>query len=348
MIPYIIMILIIIACIIAEYGNNDERQSRKYLKIALLPVFVLIAFKSEDIGSDTSNYIRIFNNTKDFSLDYSLSIFPEVEKGYIIINYILSRICKNSQIILIFVGLMVYVSLYKFIIRTARLKSLALFFFVTLGFFQFAMSGIRQTIAICIILWAYPYIKERRLVYFALFIALAMMFHKSAIVFAPTYFIAHMKLKQNNILLMFAGMFILFLMADKLLLSAADVMDYNYGIEKTGNGYIFFFIVCIITYICLKNKDLILRQNRNNVILLNINFISLALWVVRLISRTAERVSLYFMPYTYVALEEYLSSSYHEDRKKLITITILLTSILFFYRISGQPELSNFEFCTFQ
>lgn len=344
MIPYIVMILIIIGCIFAEYGHRNDNYIRKCLVIALLPVFILIAFKAETIGTDTWNYLRIFNEVKDSDLDGALSTFSNFETGYILLNYFLGKIWCDSQVILIVVGLFICISLYKFVMRTARLKCLALFFFVTLGFFQFAMSGIRQTIAISIVLWAYPYIRERKLVYFAIIIGLAMMFHKSAIIFAVAYFVANMKLKQKNIFLMFAGIFVLFLMSDKILLSTADVMDYNYGIESTGNGYIFFIIVCIITYLCLRYRSALICQNTSNTILLNINFISLALWAVRLISRTAERVSLYFMPYTYVALEEYLSSSNPNDRKTKIAIAVFLSSVLFFYRISGQPELRNFEF----
>ena len=37
-----------------------------------------------------------------------------------------------------------------------------------------------------------------------------------------------------------------------MLLSAAEVMEYNYGIEETGNGYIFFAIVLLIAILCLQ------------------------------------------------------------------------------------------------
>ena len=42
-----------------------------------------------------------------------------------------------------------------------------------------------------------------------------MLFHKSAIIFAVTYFVANMKLTQKNIALMLGSMFVIFFAADK-------------------------------------------------------------------------------------------------------------------------------------
>ena len=65
---------------------------------------------------------------------------------------------------------------------------------------------------------------------------------------------------------------------------------------------------------------------------------------MRLVSRTAERVSLYFMPYTYVALEEYLSALPSKNKKQYTIIAILLASFLCLKRLSSADEFNNFKF----
>lgn len=345
MIPYIVMLLIVIICAIVEADYKSPKAKRQIFSIALLPVFMLIAFKSANVGADTPAYVKIFNYISDNGFQAAFNEFSGVETGYIYLNYFLTKLSPDYQILFIVLSLIVCASLYRFISVTAGNRSLALLFFICLGFFQFSLSGTRQTIAISILLWAYPFMKRRKLVKFLLVVGLAMLFHKSAIIFAVTYFVANMKLTQKNITLMLSSMFVIFFAADKLLLSAAEVMEYNYGVEETGNGYIFFAIVLLITALCLQNRKVLLRINPSNVILLNVNFISLALWVVRLISRTAERVSLYFMPYTYVALEEYISSRPKRDYKLYRFAFILLASVLFIYRMLGQADLCNYEFC---
>lgn len=344
MIPYLLMLVIMIMCIVAEDGCQEEKRRKRIFKIALIPLFILIAFKADTIGSDTQNYMRAFNMMESSSLTEVFLIYENFEPGYVYLTWILSKLSQEQQILLICLGLIVCVSLYRFINYTAKNRCLALFFFVTLGFFQFAMSGIRQTIAICIILWAYPYIRERKLIKFCIVILIAMQFHKSSVIFVPAYFISDLKLSTKNVIIMVAVMCVILFSADMLLLSVADVMDYNYGVEETGNGQIFLMIVLLITVLCYVNRNQLMRFNKNNRILINMNFISLSLWFVRLVSRTAERVSLYFMPYTYVALEEYISTQSRQNRNTLMAAAVILSSVLYIYRISGQSELNDFKF----
>lgn len=52
-IPYLVMLFIILICIGREGSCKTEKAKKWNFIIALLPVFVLIAFKSEQVGRDT-------------------------------------------------------------------------------------------------------------------------------------------------------------------------------------------------------------------------------------------------------------------------------------------------------
>lgn len=340
------MLFIIIICIFKEDGVNSQKEKNRIFLFSLLPVFILIAFKSNVVGTDTFGYMRSYDTLVQYKTLDSLDEFgyENVEIGYKYLILFLSKILPHSQFLLIFVGIIVCSSLNFFIKRTAHNRSFALFIFVTLGYFQFVMTGIRQTLAMSIVLFGYKFIKERKLIKFILLIAFASLFHKSSLVFIPVFYIANMELTRKKISLMFIGIFALLLVADKLLLSVADAMDYNYGIEQTGNGYAFFLIVLLITLLSLSKRKQLVAFNDKNISIISVNFVSLALWGVRLISRTVERVSLYFMPYTYVVLEEYVSSRPKNVRKQYMLWVIFLSSALFIKRITEQQDLCNFSF----
>lgn len=346
MIPYYIMLLVVIICALREVDLRSDSEKRKNLFFALIPVYCLLAFKDASIGSDTASYLGSYETLAEYQDISSLDKwgYERIEWGYKIYLMMLTSLFSNPQYLLIVSSLFVCLTLYHYINRTSTNKSLALFFFVSMGFFQFAMSGIRQTLAICIVLWSYRFIVQKKLWKFAIVVLLAMQFHKSAVVFAPVFYIANMQVSKKTVSLMFIGMFILLFTADKILLSAADIMNYNYGIESTGNGYQFFVIVLLITIMVVKNQDYLRHFRESNSIMINVNFVSLALWVVRLVSRTAERVSLYFMPYTYVALEEYLSALPSKNKKQYTIIAILLASFLCLKRLSSADEFNNFKF----
>lgn len=341
-IPYLVMLFIILICIAREGSCKTERAKKWNFIIALLPVFVLIAFKSESIGADTNNYLEAFSDFRD--INYGEEGEKVLEFGFQYLLIILRRITHNPQSLLITLGILTFISLYRFIKQTASNWCLALYFFICLGFFQFVMSGIRQSMAIEIMLLAYPLIKKKKLFPYMLMVVVASLFHRSAIVCAPLYFIANMTVNRRNTTMMIVVMTILFFFSDTILLTTADVMNYVYGIERTDNGHVFLLIVLLITYFAYKNKEIILSSQSETKNLFNANYVSVLLWIIRMVSRTVERVSLYFMPYTYVLLEQSISSQPKSRRGSYILFVLVAATALFLHRMIYQIDLNNYLF----
>lgn len=343
-IPYLVMLLVVLICIGREGSCKTERAKNWNLMMALIPVFVLIAFKAECIGTDTSNYLNYLSSFGD-EINYGEDGEKAMELGFQYLMIVLNRITDNSQSLLVTLGGLTVISLYCFIKQTARNWCLALYFFICLGFFQFVMTGIRQSMAIEIMLLAYPFIKKRKIVLYMMMVALAFLFHKSAIVCAPMYLIANMKINKRNTVLMVVSMTILFIFSEKLLLTASDLMNYDYGIERTDNGFVFLFIVLLITYFAHRNKKNLLARSPETKHQFNSNYVSVILWIVRMVSRTVERLSLYFMPYTYVLLEQTISSQPKNRRTSCMMIVLVVVTALFIYRLSYQNDINDFIFC---
>lgn len=342
------MLCILLLCIIGEEKATTERAKYTYLKLALIPYFVLMAFKSPFVGTDTHSYFVSFAGMAEQDItnfiNYEEYGYVRIEKGYKFLIFLLSRLTNDGQILLISLAAFSSIALYYFIKDNAKNKSLALFFFITLGFFHFAMTGIRQTFAMSVSLFCFKYIREGKLYKFLLVAFIATLFHKTAYLFFPMYYVAQRKIQSQEISITFGSMLVLFLFADKLLLAGADVIGMGrYGIESTGNGQIFFLLVLLITFYVVRSRRDLLKAAPSNRIFININFVSLALWTLRLVSRTAERASLYFMPYTYIVLEEFLITRKKDKRSLYIWSAIAFASYLFLKRTQDQG-LDNFEF----
>lgn len=335
MIPYIFLVLFVFLVegfIGQRRIKNSDSKKKQFLFFSLLPFFILLAFRGESVGSDTYNYMRSF---REVYYDERLEI------GYLYLVYFIKIFFSNPRFLLIITAFFTTISIGRFIYKAAKDPALALLFFITLGLFQFSLSGIRQTIAISITLWLFPLIRQRKFIKFILGVYLASLFHKSAYFFIPAYFIAGQELNKKKLILETIVFMSIFLIADKILLSLADFMDYNYGIEETDNGFFFFFVVLVITIASLINIDKILGLNLNNKYMININLISLMIWTIRLISRTAERASFYFMPYTYVTLEEYVTS---KNNKLIYWFVVLFSVALFLFRVLNNSSIYPFIF----
>ena len=108
--------------------------------------------------------------------------------------------------------------------------------------------------------------------------------------------------------------------------------NYN-SLESTGNGFVFFLIVSIISILTIIQIKKITDYNPNLNILINLNYICWLLWAMRLITRTAERPSIYFIPATIVLMCEAISSISDKKTKQYVYLSAtIFTIILFLYR----------------
>lgn len=318
-------------------------EKRNFIIISLLPVTLVAGLRGAKVGADTLQYIRIFNQISQ--AENFLTINKRIEPGYIYFNKIVSLVTFEAQWLFILVAVFFSVCVGFFIYKNAKDPFLAILFFITLGLFQFSLSGMRQTIAIGITILSFELIKSRRLVWFLLVISIAFTFHKSAILFVPAYFVANFQVNYKTLILYIVLLIFILLSIKTILFGTASILDYNYGIEETGNGQIFFILVLLVTIFGFLFRRAIIQQDEFNSVFLNINFISLFLWIIRLFSRTAERVTFYYMPSTYLVLEETISSIDNRYIKMIVYFIIsALSTALFIYRLSNDKTITPYNF----
>ncbi|GAA6255758.1 hypothetical protein F070042J6_16100 [Bacteroides sp. f07] len=339
---YYLLLLWLLILVFIEQRYSNQRSGNKLLFAGTLPIFLILALRSETVGTDTMPYLHMFEMV---DLENYTSYFDDTldyEHGFYLLQIIIKLFTNDSRYLIYATSLFTCVSMFYFIARNATNKVVLLYFFTTMGFFQFSLSGMRQTIAICITMFAYEFVKKKKTLYFLLLIVLAAQFHKSVVLAIPLYIIGNMNMTPKKAGVLFMGLLVIVLLGDKMLLWAADVMEYDKytNIEKADNGYIFFSIVAIITYYAYKYRDEIQKQKETNVGSVNISFMSLSVWTARLISRTAERVSFYFMPHTYLVLEELLTQN---TRNKSIVLIIVLSMMGYIF-IHRLDDSFNYEF----
>jgi len=331
----IIFILFFLRFIVFNKEIMIGKEKRNFIILALTPATLVSGFRNEKIGADTASYKSLIADLSK----YNSNVDDRIEKGFVYLSKIIANFTSEGQWLIIIVAVFLSVCIGIFVYKNAKDPFLAILFFITLGLYQFSLTGIRQTIAIGITLLAMELIKNRKFLLFLIAIYIASTFHKTAFLFIPAYFIANRDLSFKNLLLYGVISLIIIASGEYMILKAATILDYKYGIEETGTGKIFFGIVLIISYYGFRYKNRIINQNNYNVTFLNINIISFLLWGLRMISRTAERVTFYYMPSTYLVLEELISSIKSKQKKYFIYFIVSGLSVaLFFYRLQGNEH----------
>lgn len=316
------------------YGTKNQKQRKWLYIIGCLGLFLVVGLRSNNTGNDTQGYVNRFLN--DRSLDWSeIAIVHTEELGFYYFIKLIGCITDEPYIFLLITALVSLIGVFDLIWRNSKSPVLSLFLYITLGNFFFVLTGIRQAIAMSICMFAVRFVQERKLGRFVLLVWVAAQFHHSAYIFLVMYFLG---VRRVNILSMITNI-IVTIMAyfsyENLLEFANDILDYDYGVEETGNGFIFFAILLIISAFALVTKNKWAKE-KMSLVILNSGIVCNILWVFRLIGRTAERPSMYWLNTVPIMLAESIESIGDPKNRMCLRIaTIGFTFLFFAYRCKG-------------
>lgn len=188
MIIFIIYVFLVCfpALLCASGGNVDQINSTKNRKFTLLiPIVYLtliMGLKNFSVGTDTSGYVREFFRYPDMSFEYLFS--KGYAYGFYLFNKIMSYISPHNYTVYLFtVALFVGISIYYFLKCNSDDCCMSQVMLLSLGFTFFFITGIKQTIAMCILMYAYTAQKEHKRLKFVILTCLAATFHPTALIF---------------------------------------------------------------------------------------------------------------------------------------------------------------------
>lgn len=308
-----------------------------HILLALLPMFILIALRSGEIGADTGGYIKYFNLSIDMTVPDMLDRY-RLEEGYILfINFLSTFITKNPLVYQIIYTSVYLVCIWDFCCQMEDDDAfLFSFFFATLGNYMFMFTGVRQCIAMSLCLLSYRFVRKRKIIPFLIIIALAFTFHRTAILFLAVYFISGRKVSLPMLSLYTVGTYLVITNFLKIYDWFSETFEYSYDIEVVDNGIIFLVLIILLTvFSFVVIWDAKLLNNDHSKGYLNLSFIAIIMWILRQHARLSERLSYYFLFFV-CALVAYAISHIRDRQLRFISriVIIAVCLILYIYRLS--------------
>ncbi len=257
MIPYILILIFVIFWIVFEKYTLNRRA----FWVPLLMLLLFFSIRDFSVGTDTIVYTEKFRNS--LSAHY-YEFNPDIEWGYQFIEYFLLNLTDNYFWLFFACGFFV-ISIYLFVIKKFSINYIfSVFIFITSGTYTFFFNGLRQGMAMAVCFLALPYlINKNKLKYFFLII-IASLFHTSAWVMLPFYFLLHMRFSlEYKMLITFLSSFLI----SGLLISYLAEENSRYEgyaqVSESSGGYIlliFYFILGLSVYF-LGKKERFLNYN---------------------------------------------------------------------------------------
>ena len=212
MIPYLLLIAIAalfifvavdrtesarpVLCIGSNRLDKIQRQNPA-LPVFFFLLFLMLACRSEVIGTDTQAYHHIFDvygqqPIKYFDLWRSESLFR-------LLNWTVSRFTDNFQVLLAVVAALSLLPMAMLYCEDRRRSVIKITLFVGMATFVVLFSGIRQMLAVSLGVVAYRCVRKKKWILFLLVFFIAVGFHHSAFMILPMYPLYHLRLKKNHL-----------------------------------------------------------------------------------------------------------------------------------------------------
>lgn len=323
---------------------NINCSTRKIL--FLLTSFIIYVLHSGlrhwSVGPDTYQYNNIFENVKVENIDTiweNIITKNGIDPFYDLFQKIFQIFSSDYQLYLIFIASLFFISFCYFLYdNLSTIKQFLLANFIYIAYFSgfYSITGIRQTLATTILLYAYALYKRGKNFFVLALIFFATLFHITSFIFLLIYLV---RIKRSSILHLFSIIAFFIILQFRYLLTPIFTIlllsEERFGVytEKFSEGGSFKLTVLnlamsvlllIFHYIYTKTESVVVR-NASNAFAISILFLPLQ-WV----NPSAGRIGMYFSIFLLIILP------YLVDRLKfkegsylgyssLIVLFILLT-----------------------
>lgn len=333
MIPYLICFAF--PAIALLIPNRKIKNKKLLIGFLLLPFCLLMALKHESIGADTISYNIIYKNMCNGNV-WDNDVYSRLEVGFKALIWLLSRISTNPQMQYYFLAGLFYITFIYFLYQNAEDYSLFILLFYGLNLFSFFLTGLRQSIAMLICFLGLNQAKKNHLIRFLIWNGVAFLFHKSAIIFLISYWCINKRFTKSDILIYFIVFAFIAIFNESIFNLGGELFDVNYGIEYVRNGYFMVAIVAVTTLLSFVFFRQLISNNKFNSSLIELNAVCMGIWILRLFSRTAERMALYFMPFTMLLICQLLGLFKVKGDKTVFSLGVIgLMGFLFIYRLNA-------------
>lgn len=191
---YPLLFLNLVCTLIPLLSKNKD----KGLKWAFIILFLFLALRY-DFGNDYPAYYRMFYNFDlkgllDANIEYGYATLITFLKplGFFVFIFLWSAVYCTA----LFRTIKKYIpSEYYWLVMMSIISNADLVFY--------GASAIRQTLAFSIILFSFPFLENKKPIYYFALVVLASMFHQSALTFVILYPLMYLNLRNKTFIIVF-------------------------------------------------------------------------------------------------------------------------------------------------
>ena len=319
MVAHILFFLIIISLIFV-----DKKYYKIHLIVALFSLFIFSALRygyGNDYFSYQKDYFKIHSG--------SVNVY-----GKQIAFELLNKISPSFIFLLCIISAFFLIVFYKMIVKSVGYKYLWISFFILLinpYIFLMSLSALRQTIGLTLFIVATFFSYKRKIIPYILIILLATLFHTSAIVLLPLYFIANESKLRKVYVIIFITIILLLIVSEGVfgfaiskVLSFFDSKNYDSYVNGETNSLVSTLMYLIILVYVLINLN---GLSGKALMSAKLYAFALAFGILAYRMTMLTRIQQYFDIFAVVAIPNIIKNNIRSLKHKLIPIRLKFKKI---------------------
>ncbi len=305
-------------------------KPNKILVLCAILTLVLISGLRSNIG-DTFFYAHDYE-INNFTWNFVLS---KKDIAFGVLQMLLQRISEDPQILIFTTALLTNVLIVFILYNYSRVFELSLYVYITGGLFLVSMNGIRQVLAAAIAFTSIRFLMEGSWKRYILVILLASLFHLSALILIPIYFIVRFKAwSKATIALVLISIVIVLGYSQFSTLLFSALQDTQYGNYKNfnegGANSIRVVVDAIPLLIAFIGRDNLRRIFPNSDIVVNMALLGFVFMLISTQNWIFARISIYFSFYQLILIS-WITKLFRKKDEKFIYYSILICYFIYFY-----------------
>ena len=320
-------------------GNKDIKRVNKIIIFTFFSAFLLLlAFRDRSVGVDLKNYYIYFQkyslyDFKDLLYHIKTPGKNDLEAGYIILNWLISRLTDNFNYFLGIIAIISVVPVAALYYQNSEHAYLSTILFTTIGIFPMFFSGLRQILAVSVGILAYSAAKNKKIIRFVLLVFLATLFHRTAFVLILLYPCCHLKLKKNYLIIIIPILAVFFAFNKPIFLWLVKFIPDVGEVEIiTTNAYtmLFLYLIFAIWSFAIGDET---KFDAETFGLRNILLIVVIIQMFASVNTLAMRMNYYFLPLIPLLISKIIDRAKPNLQEISVLSNVIICVFFTFYRI---------------
>lgn len=311
------------------YGNQKRIVKTDSISFAL--IFFVLAFFSairDGIGSDYDSYLRHIE-----LIQYGENNYMEI--GFIKMVELLEKINSDPRFVIIVFSVLTCFFYIKAIYSQSTDVFISIFIFLSWGYYFFTFTTVRNYFALSLVLFSIKYLYEEKHFYFLSGVIIASLFHKSALICIPLYYLARRKYRIKYFLIICVALIGICWVLKSPIRTLMFMVYPQYEGSVYDDGTISYLNVLkalLIIILSILFKKTFLNDDLSR-FFFNLNLFSLVFYLGMYWTPEASRIGFYMNATSMFLIPRIVSGIENKKTKSILAMLLCIFSLVLFYML---------------